>query len=79
MSLANSPSAASCWTVGYFIGLLLGGWAMDQSALVARRFWLGVGLSATVCIGLLWVFEAMRMQLSPVAETPNPELSVDSS
>ncbi len=71
--------SSQCWTVGYFIGPLLGGWAMDQSALVARRFWLGVGLSATVCIGLLWVFETMRMKLSPGPESSSPKLSADPS
>ncbi|PSN75968.1 hypothetical protein C8B47_29780, partial [filamentous cyanobacterium CCP4] len=67
-----------CWTIGSFIGPLLGGWAMDQSAVVAQRFWLGVGLSATVCIGLLWVFENLRLKLPPVAD-PGPELSVGPS
>lgn len=67
--------SSQCWTVGYFIGPLLGGWAMDQTAVVAQRFWLGVGLSATVCIALLWVFETLRPRASPVAETASPELS----
>ena len=67
--------SSQCWTVGYFIGPLLGGWAMDQTAVVAQRFWLGVGLSATVCIALLWVFETMRPRASPVAETASAELS----
>ncbi|PSN14238.1 MFS transporter [filamentous cyanobacterium CCT1] len=70
--------SSQCWTIGYFIGPLLGGWAMDQSAVVAQRFWLGVGLSATVCIGLLWVFENLRLKLPPVAD-PGPELSVGPS
>ncbi|MBE9110210.1 MFS transporter [Nodosilinea sp. LEGE 07298] len=71
--------SSQCWTVGYFIGPLLGGWAMDQSAVVAQRFWLGVGLSATVCIALLWVFETMRLKSSSVAESPGPELSAGPS
>jgi MFS family permease len=69
--------SSQCWTVGYFIGPLLGGWAMDQSALVAQRFWLGVGLSATVCIALLWVFETMRMKAP--AKTSGSEFSPDPS
>jgi MFS family permease len=71
--------SSQCWTVGYFIGPLLGGWAMDQSALVAQRFWLGVGLSTAVCIALLWVFESIRLKRPPVAEGASPELSPDPS
>jgi MFS family permease len=69
--------SSQCWTIGYFIGPLLGGWAMDQSALVARRFWLAVGLSAVVCIALLWVFEGIRVKTPPLGEIPNTELSAD--
>ncbi|MGB3309440.1 MAG: hypothetical protein WBG32_10860 [Nodosilinea sp.] len=47
---------------------------MDRSAVVAQRFWLGVGLSATVCIGLLWVFENLRLKLPSVPDTSS-ELS----
>ncbi len=71
--------SSQCWTVGYFIGPLLGGWAMDQSALVAQRFWLGVGLSTAVCVALLWVFESIRLKWPPVAEGASPELSADPS
>ena len=71
--------SSQCWTVGYFIGPLLGGWAMDQPALVAQRFWLGVGLSTAVCVALLWVFESIRLKRPPVAEGVSPELSADPS
>ncbi|MEO1069983.1 MAG: MFS transporter [Cyanobacteria bacterium J06638_6] len=69
--------SSQCWTLGYFIGPLLGGWAMDQSALVARRFWLAVGLSAVACIALLWVFEGIRVKTPPLKEIPSTELSAD--
>lgn len=71
--------SSQCWTVGYFIGPLLGGWAMDQSALVAHRFWLGVGLSTALCIGLLWVFEHLRLTLPGQGENTATGLSVDPS
>ena len=52
--------SSQCWTVGYFVGPFLGGWAMDQIPLIAHRFWLAVALSTVVCIALLWAFEVLR-------------------
>lgn len=42
-----------CWAVGYFIGPAMGGWAMDQAAVVAHGFWIGVAFSVLVAIGIL--------------------------
>jgi MFS family permease len=45
-----------CWAAGYFIGPVLGGWAMDQSWAIATEFWVAVALSVMVAIGiLLWL------------------------
>lgn len=52
--------SSQCWTVGYFVGPFLGGWAMDQIPLIAHRFWLAAALSTLVCIALLWTFEVLR-------------------
>ncbi len=52
--------SSQCWTVGYFIGPFLGGWAMDQVPLIAHRFWLAVALSTVGCIALLWTFETLH-------------------
>jgi MFS family permease len=52
--------SSQCWTIGYFIGPLLGGWAMDQEPWVAHRFWLVVALSVAVCLALLWTFEVLH-------------------
>jgi MFS family permease len=52
--------SSQCWTLGYFIGPLLGGWAMDQSPLIAHRFWLAVAMSVAVCLALLWLFEVLH-------------------
>ncbi|MEP0913408.1 MFS transporter [Leptolyngbya sp. GB1-A1] len=42
-----------CWAVGYFIGPIIGGWAMGQSIEIAHSFWLvGIG-SVGVAIGIL--------------------------
>jgi MFS family permease len=42
-----------CWAVGYFVGPILGGWAMDQPAWFAHRFWLMSATSVLVCIAVL--------------------------
>lgn len=52
--------SSQCWTIGYFIGPLLGGWAMDQSPVVAHRFWLVVATSVVLCLALLWSFEGLQ-------------------
>jgi len=41
-----------CWAVGYFIGPPLGGWALDQPALVTY-FWLGLAASVAVTMLIL--------------------------
>jgi MFS family permease len=42
-----------CWAVGYFIGPPLGGWALDQSRIVANNFWLGFSFSVVVTVAIL--------------------------
>jgi MFS family permease len=37
-----------CWAIGYLIGPLLGGWAMDQPPVIAHQAWIFVALS-TLC------------------------------
>lgn len=52
--------SSQCWTIGYFLGPLVGGWAMDQTPIVAHRFWLVVAMSVSVCLALLWAFEGLH-------------------
>ncbi len=42
---------SQCWAIGYFIGPILGGWALDRSATIAHSFWLGCAVS--IVIGIL--------------------------
>ena len=42
-----------CWAVGYFIGPILGGWAMGHSRWIADGFWLGVTLSVAIAVMIL--------------------------
>ena len=37
-----------CWSIGYFIGPVLGGWAIDQPKPMAHQFWLVVALSPLI-------------------------------
>lgn len=37
-----------CWSIGYFIGPILGGWAMEQSFAIAHNSWL-VASASTIC------------------------------
>lgn len=42
---------SQCWAIGYFIGPILGGWALDRSANIAHSFWLVFAVS--IVIGIL--------------------------
>ncbi|HEY9298898.1 MAG TPA: MFS transporter, partial [Phormidium sp.] len=42
-----------CWAIGYAIGPPLGGWAMDQNALLTNNFWLALAFSVTILIAIL--------------------------
>ncbi|HEY9627187.1 MAG TPA: MFS transporter [Coleofasciculaceae cyanobacterium] len=59
-----------CWAVGYFVGPVMGGWAMDQSRSIATGFWVAVALSVIGAIGvLLWLdrlLDKAKMERSQV-------------
>jgi MFS family permease len=59
---AYTAIAYQCWAIGYFIGPIAGGWALDQPATITHRFWLVVGLSTI--IGILTI--QYLQQQSPV-------------
>lgn len=44
---------SQCWAIGYFIGPLLGGWAMDQPNGVTHSFWLGLAFSIAIALVIL--------------------------
>ncbi|MEM8641974.1 MAG: MFS transporter [Cyanobacteria bacterium P01_G01_bin.54] len=51
---------SQCWAVGYFIGPLVGGWAMDQPAAIAHGLWpVGAGLTL---LGFGWLGFLARQQ-----------------
>lgn len=48
-----------CWAAGYFVGPVVGGWAMSQSQPVADRFWIVVALSVAGAIAILQYLDRM--------------------
>ncbi|MDJ0554588.1 MAG: MFS transporter [Microcoleaceae cyanobacterium MO_207.B10] len=54
-SLRGTYSAinSQCWAIGYLIGPILGGWALDQTEFVVKNFWLGMAISVAITIIIL--------------------------
>jgi MFS family permease len=67
--------SSQAWTVGYFLGPILGGWAMDQSLGVSRLFWLVVAASTVGCLGVLAVFEQLNPAISAAPTPSTPEIA----
>jgi MFS family permease len=53
---------SQCWAIGYLIGPPIGGWALDQSPLIAHTFWLGLAATVGLSILILQLLER-RMKL----------------
>jgi MFS family permease len=65
--------SSQCWTIGYFIGPTLGGWAMDQSATIAHRFWLVAAATTLIGVIVLIAFDRVHtLAVSPVATVEKP-------
>ncbi|MBO3461806.1 MFS transporter [Aetokthonos hydrillicola] len=47
-----------CWPIGLFFGPLLGGWAMDQSPIIAHYFWIAIAVSSLSGLVLLYVLKS---------------------
>jgi len=60
--------SSQCWAIGYFVGPLVGGWAMDQPASIAHKFWLAVAASTSVGLLVLRLFETQRIKLEIESE-----------
>lgn len=52
-----------CWSLGYFIGPVFGGWAIDQSRTIATYFWIVVAFSIICGLLILYVLERRRLSL----------------
>lgn len=66
---AYTAIAYQCWAIGYLVGPIFGGWALDQPVEVTDRFWLAVGLSAGLGLLVLQVLRQREMD----AIVPEPE------
>jgi MFS family permease len=49
--------SSQCWAIGYFIGPLLGGWAMDQTAAIAHKPWIFAAISTSAGLLFLHLFQ----------------------
>lgn len=69
--------SSQCWAIGYFVGPVVGGWAMDQGAAIAQQFWLWVCGSTLVGFGVLVWFSRIyglssRGAIAAVAVSSSP-------
>ncbi|MBR8832676.1 MAG: MFS transporter [Stigonema ocellatum SAG 48.90 = DSM 106950] len=44
-----------CWSIGYFVGPILGGWAMDQSRAIAHYLWMAAAVSTLFGLVMLYI------------------------
>lgn len=61
-----------CWSVGYFIGPILGGWAMDQPQNIAHHSWLVVSLSTLCGIFTLYFLAQRNAANCPIVAGKEP-------
>jgi MFS family permease len=60
-----------CWSIGYFVGPVLGGWAMDQSRAIARGSWLVAAIGAFFSLFILY-FLGQSQSPNSVAAIEDP-------
>ncbi len=46
-----------CWSIGYFVGPILGGWAMDKSSTIAHSLWIVTAISTLFGLVMLHIFK----------------------
>lgn len=54
-----------CWSISYFIGPILGGWAMDQSPMIAHNFWISTAVSTLLGLVMLYVLRKYQDSSNP--------------
>ena len=65
-----------CWSIGYFIGPLLGGWALDQSAVVSHNAWL---VAAATTLGGILLLVLLRRSQTLATESVENALVLEQS
>lgn len=60
-----------CWSIGYFIGPVLGGWAMDQSKAIARGAWVVAAIGALFSLFILYFLAQSQASnsVAPIEDT----------
>ncbi|NEQ50550.1 MAG: MFS transporter [Leptolyngbya sp. SIO3F4] len=61
---------AQCWTIGYLIGPLIGGWSLDQSQSIARGLWATAAFSTLIGILILKQLEKFKAHADPITSSP---------
>lgn len=64
-----------CWSIGYLIGPLVGGWAMDRSGAIARGLWGVATISAVFSLFILY-FLSQSLVSNSVAALEDAESGV---
>jgi MFS family permease len=60
-----------CWSIGYFVGPVLGGWAIDQSGAIAHSLWVVATIGAFFSLFILYFLARSRVSHS-VASIEEP-------
>jgi MFS family permease len=60
-----------CWSIGYFVGPVVGGWAIDQSGAIARGSWVVAAIGALFSLFILYFLGQTRVSNS-VEPIENP-------
>jgi MFS family permease len=60
-----------CWSIGYFIGPVLGGWAMDQTHAIAHGLWVVAAVSTLFSLFILNFLAQSRVS-NPVNPIEDP-------
>nr|WP_155746408.1 MFS transporter [Scytonema sp. UIC 10036] len=49
-----------CWSIGYFVGPIVGGWAMDRSPAIAHGLWIATAISCFVGLFMLHILRLKK-------------------
>jgi MFS family permease len=49
-----------CWSIGYFIGPVIGGWAMDGSDAIAHSLWIAVAIGSLFGLIMLYILKQKK-------------------
>ncbi|GAB1544165.1 MFS transporter [Scytonema sp. NUACC21] len=53
-----------CWSIGYFVGPIVGGWAMDRSKAIAHDLWIATAISSFFGLFMLRILRLKKFSLN---------------